>query len=156
MLTRKNTALCRFIAFRQFSANLSSPFVSTFNFPPLQRKPTKIKRASKAPLGFRADNSATLTVLCINAGNRASDNRGLAKVAVSVLADSSVHSKSFELRKKFSAKIRHLRKPPARYRQPKIPFHHDSSVQTTSIRPHATNRTFWHISIFPTATTSRT
>ena len=74
MLYRKDTMLTKFIAFRQFSATFPALFVSTFNFPPLQRKPKKIKRASKAPLGFRADNSATLTVLCINAGIRASGN----------------------------------------------------------------------------------
>ena len=66
--------LSKLIAFRQFSATFPAPFVSTFNFPPLQRKPKKIKRASKAPLEFRADSSATLTVRCINARDRASDN----------------------------------------------------------------------------------
>jgi hypothetical protein len=64
----------RFIALRQFSANFPALFISTFNFPPLQRKPKKIKRASKAPLGFRADNVLNKKVLCINIGSRASGN----------------------------------------------------------------------------------
>lgn len=74
MLYRKDTMLSKFIAFRQLSATFPAPFVSTFNFPPLQGKPTKIKRASKAPRGFRADTSATLTVSSINSRDLAAYN----------------------------------------------------------------------------------
>ena len=69
MTNKKQPMLVKkeFIAFRQFSATFPAPFVSTFNFAPLQCKPTKIKRASKAPRGFRADTRATLEVPSINA-----------------------------------------------------------------------------------------
>ncbi len=101
--------LSKFIAFREFNANFTALFVSTFNFPPLQRKPKKIKRASKAPLGFSADTSATMTVLCINAGVRASGNSTYPKVAVSRSEDTFVVAESSFLRINICGKNRHLR-----------------------------------------------
>jgi hypothetical protein len=98
------------IAFRQFSANFPTQIASTLYFS-LTHIPTlkKIKRPCNPPHGFCPVNVQDISILHRDQRRWASDNTGLAKVAVKCFADTFVVNQSLVLRINICGENRHLR-----------------------------------------------